>query len=63
MPSPVVLTIRPRWVVMAGGDNRLCDCLDPNQHAFFVRAHQAAVSGNVRCQNSRKSPLHAIAIQ
>jgi hypothetical protein len=36
-----------------GIDKRLSDGLEPGQHAFFVRTHQAAVSGNIRRQNCR----------
>jgi hypothetical protein len=43
-----------------GIDKGLSDDLEPGQHAFFVGTHQAAVSGNIRRQNCRKSSFHAI---
>jgi hypothetical protein len=43
-----------------GVKNRLPSGLQLSQDAFFVHAHQAAVSGNIRRQNCRKPPFHAI---
>ena len=38
----------------------LSGSLETSQDAFFVRAHQAAVPGDIRRQNCRKPPFHAI---
>ena len=37
----------------SGVNNGLSDSLQPGQRAFLVGAHQTAVSGNIRRQNSR----------
>src|SRR5262249_20543616 len=34
--------------------------LEASQYAFFVSTHQAAISGDIRRQNRRKPPFHAI---
>jgi hypothetical protein len=46
MPSPVVLTMRPRWAAMVGSTNAF-DCLQPGQGAFLVGTHQTAVPGHL----------------
>jgi hypothetical protein len=43
-----------------GIDKRLSDSLEPGQRTFFVGTHQAAVSGNIRCQNRRKPSFYAV---
>jgi hypothetical protein len=44
-----------------GGVNQgLSGGFETSQYAFFVRTHQAAVSGDIRRQNCRKPPFHAI---
>jgi len=44
-------------------DKGFSDRLELSERAFFVRAHQAAQSGNIRRQNCRKPPYHALAAQ
>jgi hypothetical protein len=57
MPSPVVLTMRPRcsdfWI-----DKSPATCLQPGQRAFFVDAHQAAVAGDVSREDRRKASVN-----
>ena len=43
-----------------GIEKRLSGGLQAGQRAFFVHTHQAAVSGDIRRQNCRKPPFHAI---
>jgi hypothetical protein len=40
-------------------DNGFSDDLEPGQGAFFITAHQPAIAGDVRRQNSRQSSLYA----
>ena len=60
MPSPVVLTIRPRCSATVGSTRDFRVALRPNQCAFFVRAHQATISSDIRRQDSCKPPFHTI---
>jgi len=34
--------------------------VEPGERAFLVGSHQSAVSGDIRCENGRKPPLHTM---
>lgn len=39
-------------------DQRLPDCFQPRQRSFLVGAHEAAIAGDIGCQNRRETPLY-----
>ena len=43
-----------------GVDEGLSERLEPGQRAFLVGTHQAAIPGDIRRQNRRQSPFHAL---
>src|SRR5439155_20402429 len=47
----------------AGIDQRFPERLEQRQRAFLIAAHQTAISGDVRRQHSRQSPLYVLAAQ
>ena len=63
MPSPVVLTMRPRCSAIVGSTSVFRQRLQLRKRAFLVAAHQPAIAGDIRRQHRRQSPLHAFAGQ
>ena len=63
MPSPVVLTIRPRCAAIAGSTSVFRNDFSLRKRAFLVATHQPAIAGDIRRQHSRQSPFHALAGQ
>ena len=43
-----------------GIDKSFAERLQPGQRSFFVGTHQPAVAGDIRRQNCREPPFHAI---
>ena len=54
MPSPVVLTIRPRWLAIVGSTSALRREFSVLQRASLVGTHEPAVAGDIRGQNRRE---------
>jgi hypothetical protein len=46
-----------------GVDKRFSESLQLRQRAFLIGTHQAAITGDIRRQNSRQSPLYVLAAQ
>jgi hypothetical protein len=46
-----------------GVDKRFSESLQLRQRAFLVGTHQAAITGDIRRQDSRQSPLYGLAAQ
>jgi hypothetical protein len=47
----------------SGIDKGLSGCLQPGQGAFFVSAHETAITGDIRRQYRRKPSFRALADQ
>jgi hypothetical protein len=60
MPSPVVLTIRPRWGGNGGIDEDFPEGLEPSQSALLVATHETAVPGDVSRQHGSKPSFHSL---
>jgi hypothetical protein len=45
-----------------GIDERFPEQLELSQRTFFVAAHQAAIAGDIRHQDCRQPPFHALTI-
>ena len=61
MPSPVVLTMRPRCAAIPGSTSVFRNALQLRERALLVATHQPAVAGDIRRQDRRQSPFHALA--
>jgi hypothetical protein len=46
-----------------GIEKRLSESFQLRQRAFFIDPYQAAGARDIRCQNSRQSPLYVLAAQ
>ena len=56
-PSPVVLTMRPRFSATLGSMKFASMCLKRREGTFLVDAHQSAVSGNVSREDGGQPPF------
>ena len=62
MPSPVVLTMRPRWLAMAGSIRSLRCPLSARSVADLIGAHELAVADDIRGQNGGQPALPQLAV-
>ena len=60
MPSPVVLTMRPRCSAIFGSTSSRRRAFKRSERAFLVGAHQTAVASDISREDGRQPPFHAL---